>query len=85
MNDVAYGLWAGLGVDNTAEATAAEALYSDAAGKVAVIAKTARNAIIGFVVLAYAIYWAGWAKPKPLATKPRFSGRSSPNSSWVSS
>src|SRR5208282_3176956 len=32
MNDVSYGLWAGLGVDNTAEATAAGALYSDAAG-----------------------------------------------------
>ena len=27
MNDVSYGLWAGLGVDNTAEATAAGALY----------------------------------------------------------
>src|SRR5208337_4045786 len=39
MNDVSYGLWAGLGVDNTAEATAAGALYSDAAGKVAVLAK----------------------------------------------
>ena len=40
MNDVSYGLWAGLGIDNTAEATAAGALYSDAAGKVAVLAKT---------------------------------------------
>jgi len=36
MSDTSYGLWAGLGVDNTAEATAAGALYSDAAGKVAV-------------------------------------------------
>jgi len=58
MSDTSYGLWAGLGVDNTAEATAAGALYSDAAGKVAVLAKTARNAMIGFVVLGYAIYWA---------------------------
>ncbi len=58
MNDHAYGLWAGLAVDNTAEATAAGALYSDAAGKLAVLAKTTRNAMIGFVVLAYAIYWA---------------------------
>jgi uncharacterized integral membrane protein (TIGR00698 family) len=58
MNDATYGLWAGLGVDNTAEATAAGALYSDAAGKMAVLAKTCRNAMIGFVVLAYAIYWA---------------------------
>lgn len=58
LGDGAFGLWAGLGVDNTAEATATGALYSDAAGKVAVLAKTARNAMIGFVVLAYAIYWA---------------------------
>ncbi len=58
LSDRAYGLWAGLAVDNTAEATAAGALYSDAAGKFAVLAKTTRNATIGFVVLAYAIYWA---------------------------
>jgi uncharacterized integral membrane protein (TIGR00698 family) len=58
MSDHAYGLWAGLAVDNTAEATAAGALYSDAAGKYAVLAKTCRNALIGFVVLAYAIQWS---------------------------
>jgi uncharacterized integral membrane protein (TIGR00698 family) len=57
MSDHAYGLWAGLAVDNTAEATTAGALYSDAAGKYAVLAKTCRNALIGFVVLAYAIQW----------------------------
>ena len=51
---MSYGLWAGLGIDNTAEVTAAGALYSDAAGKIAVLAKTARNAMIGFVVLGYA-------------------------------
>lgn len=58
MSDHAYGLWAGLAVDNTAEAAAAGALYSDAAGKFAVLAKTCRNAMIGFVVLGYAIQWA---------------------------
>jgi uncharacterized integral membrane protein (TIGR00698 family) len=58
LNDHAYGLWVGLAVDNTAEATAAGALYSDAAGRFAVLAKTTRNATIGFVVLGYALYWA---------------------------
>jgi len=58
MSDRLYGLWAGTGVDNTAEAVAAGALYSDAAAKIAVLAKTTRNAMIGFVVLGYAIYWA---------------------------
>jgi uncharacterized integral membrane protein (TIGR00698 family) len=72
MNDVSYGLWAGLGVDNTAEATAAGALYSDAAGKVAVLAKTARNAMIGFVVLGYAIYWAGRGQADAVTNKAAF-------------
>src|SRR6185369_14737620 len=58
LTDRGYGLWAGLAVDNTAEASAAGALFSDAAGKVAVLAKTCRNAMIGFVVLGYALYWA---------------------------
>jgi uncharacterized integral membrane protein (TIGR00698 family) len=58
LSDQAFGLWAGLAVDNTAEATATGALYSDAAGKLAVLAKTTRNAMIGFVVLGYATYWA---------------------------
>jgi uncharacterized integral membrane protein (TIGR00698 family) len=58
MSDHAFGLWAGLAVDNTAEAVAAGALYSDAASKFAILAKTTRNATIGFVVLAYALYWA---------------------------
>ncbi len=57
MTDHAYGLWVGLAVDNTAEATAAGALYSEEAGRFAVLAKTTRNATIGFVVLGYALYW----------------------------
>jgi uncharacterized integral membrane protein (TIGR00698 family) len=72
LNDTAFGLWAGLGVDNTAEATATGALYSDAAGKVAVLAKTARNAMIGFVVLAYAIYWAKRGQASTVGSKTAF-------------
>jgi uncharacterized integral membrane protein (TIGR00698 family) len=69
MSDHAYGLWAGLAVDNTAEATAAGALYSDTAGKFAVLAKTCRNALIGFVVLGYAIQWARKGLASRAATK----------------
>src|SRR5262249_31326448 len=58
MSDHAYGLWVGLAVDNTAEATAAGALFSDTAGRFAVLAKTTRNATIGFVLLADALHWA---------------------------
>src|SRR5712671_2024230 len=72
MSDHAYGLWVGLAVDNTAEATAAGALYSDAAGKFAVLAKTARNATIGFVVLGYAFYWVRQHQGKAIANKTAF-------------
>ena len=72
MSDHAYGLWVGLAVDNTAEATAAGALYSDAAGKFAVLAKTARNATIGFVVLGYALYWVKQNQGRAIGNKAAF-------------
>jgi uncharacterized integral membrane protein (TIGR00698 family) len=72
MSDHAFGMWSGLAVDNTAEATAAGALYSDAAGKIAVLAKTTRNATIGFVVLGYAIYWAGRGQAQKVTDKAAF-------------
>jgi uncharacterized integral membrane protein (TIGR00698 family) len=72
LSDLSYGLWAGLGIDNTAEVTAAGALYSDSAAKVAVLAKTARNALIGFVVLGYAIYWARKDRTEGVGNKAAF-------------
>ncbi len=72
MSDHAFGLWAGLGVDNTAEATATGALYSDTAAKYAVLAKTTRNATIGFVVLGYAIYWASRGRAQTIENKAHF-------------
>src|ERR1700751_4873315 len=78
LSDHAYGLWAGLAVDNTAEATAAGALYSDAAGKIAVLAKTCRNALIGFIVLGYAIYWAQKGQAAEVQNKGAFLWRKFP-------
>ena len=78
MSDHAYGLWTGLAVDNTAEATAAGALYSDAAGKFAVLAKTCRNALIGFVVLGYALYWASRGQASTIGNKGAFLWRKFP-------
>jgi uncharacterized integral membrane protein (TIGR00698 family) len=72
LSDHAYGIWSGLAVDNTAEATAAGALYSDAAGKLAVLVKSTRNAMIGFVVLGYAIYWASQGQAKQVTNKAAF-------------
>jgi uncharacterized integral membrane protein (TIGR00698 family) len=78
LSDHAYGIWTGLAVDNTAEATAAGALYSDAAGKVAVLAKTCRNATIGFIVLGYAIYWASKGEAAEVKNKGAFLWRKFP-------
>ena len=72
MSDHAYGLWVGLAVDNTAESAAAGALYSDAAGKFAVLAKTTRNATLGFVVLGYALYWVRKDQGREIANKGAF-------------
>jgi uncharacterized integral membrane protein (TIGR00698 family) len=72
LSDHAYGVWTGLAVDNTAETAAAGALYSDAAGKVAVLTKTCRNALIGFVVLGYAIYWASKGQAAGIQNKAAF-------------
>lgn len=72
LSDRAYGVWTGLAVDNTAETAAAGALYSDAAGKVAVLVKTCRNAMIGFVVLGYAVYWASKGQAAGIQNKAAF-------------
>jgi uncharacterized integral membrane protein (TIGR00698 family) len=72
MSDHAFGMWAGLAVDNTAEATAAGALFSDAAAKTAVLAKTTRNAMIGFIVLGYAIYFASAGQARKVTNKAAF-------------
>ncbi len=45
LTDQTYGLWCGLAVDNTAEAIAAGALYSESAAKYAILAKTMRNQV----------------------------------------
>ena len=72
MSDQAFGVWAGLAVDNTAEASAAGAIYSDEAGKIAVLTKTTRNAMIGFVVLGFALYWASRGQAKEVKNKGLF-------------
>jgi uncharacterized membrane protein YadS len=59
-------------VDNTAEASAAGALFSEAAGKVAVLTKTTRNAMIGFVVLGFALYWASRGQATEVKNKGKF-------------
>lgn len=74
LTDREFGIWAGLAVDNTAETTATGYLYSDHAGKIAVLVKSTRNALIGFVVLGFALYWASRGQADEIApgAKARF-------------
>ena len=72
MGQQSYGIWTGLAVDNTAEATVTGALYGDLAGRIAILAKTARSSFIGFVVLGYAIYWASQGKAARVERKALF-------------
>jgi uncharacterized integral membrane protein (TIGR00698 family) len=72
MGQQAYGMWAGLAVDNTAESVVTGALYGQDAGKWAVLAKTARSSFIGFVVLGYAVYWASKGKAAVVENKALF-------------
>ncbi|BBX84315.1 hypothetical protein MAUB_21880 [Mycolicibacterium aubagnense] len=71
LTDHEFGLWAGLAVDNTAETTATGYLFSDEAGKIAVLVKSVRNALIGFVVLGFAIYWAARGEADAVASGVR--------------
>src|SRR6202008_788644 len=67
LSDYQFGLWAGLSVDNTAETTATGYLFSDHAGKIAVLVKSTRNALIGFVVLGFTLYWAARGEADEIA------------------
>ncbi len=71
LTDHEFGLWAGLAVDNTAETTATGYLFSEEAGKIAVLVKSVRNALIGFVVLGFAIYWAARGEAAAVASGVR--------------
>ena len=72
LSQESYGIWTGLAVDNTAEATVTGALYGDVAGRFAILAKTARSAFIGFVVLGYAVYWASKGQAPDVPNKALF-------------
>ncbi|SIE40868.1 Uncharacterised protein [Mycobacteroides abscessus subsp. abscessus] len=67
LSDYEFGLWAGLAVDNTAETVATGRLYSEHAGDIATVVKSTRNALIGFVVLGFALYWAARGEAETLA------------------
>ena len=72
MSDKLFGIWAGLAVDNTAEAVATGAIYSKAALAYTTLAKLCRNAMMGFVILGFAVYYARRGMARQITHKGRF-------------
>jgi uncharacterized integral membrane protein (TIGR00698 family) len=72
MSDRLFGIWAGLAVDNTAEAVATGAIYSKGALAYTTLAKLCRNALMGFVILGFAVYYARRGMAKEVTHKGRF-------------
>ena len=72
MSDKVFGIWAGLAVDNTAEAVATGAIYSKAALAYTTLAKLCRNALMGFVILGFAAYYARRGMAKAVTHKGLF-------------
>jgi uncharacterized integral membrane protein (TIGR00698 family) len=58
MSDHLFGVWAGLAVDNTAEAVATGAIFSETAARYATFVKMSRNALMAFVILGFSIVYA---------------------------
>jgi uncharacterized integral membrane protein (TIGR00698 family) len=72
MSDKAFGVWAGLAVDNTAEAVATGAIYSKAALAYTTLTKLCRNALMGFVILGFAMWYARRGMAQQVTNKGLF-------------
>lgn len=72
FSDPVFGFWAGLSVDNTAECVATGFAFSEGAGKVATIVKLSRNALMGLVILFYALWYARKGMTKEVTNKAAF-------------
>lgn len=72
LSDKFFGFWSGVSVDNTAETIATGFAFSDPAGKVATVVKLARNALMGLVILALALWYAQRGLTGEVRNKARF-------------
>ncbi len=72
LSDQFFGYWAGLSIDNTAETVATGFAYSQKAGEIATITKLTRNALMGFVILIYALVYARQGLTAEVSNKGAF-------------
>ncbi|WP_135854466.1 YeiH family protein [Halorussus salinus] len=59
LADRVFGVWAGLTMFSTGPVTAAGFAYSEVAGQWATVAKLTRNVLLGGLVVAYSVVYAG--------------------------
>ncbi|GAB6137444.1 YeiH family protein [Halanaerobaculum tunisiense] len=72
LSHQAFGFWSGLAVDNTAESLATGFAFSEQAGQIATITKLSRNALMGVVVLGFALYYAQQGVTEQVEHKGKF-------------
>lgn len=85
MNHVSFGMWAGLAIENTPQVIAAGAIYdqvtanpSETAKIAGTITKMCRNALVGFVILGFAVYYTRKGLGKEVKNKALFLWRKFP-------
>lgn len=69
-----FGIWAGLSMFSTGPVTAAGFAHSEVAGRWATVTKLARNSMLGFVAVAYAVRYAGRAEEAATGLRAVFDG-----------
>ncbi|NLJ26227.1 MAG: putative sulfate exporter family transporter [Firmicutes bacterium] len=72
MSDTVFGFWTGLSIDNTAEAVATGMAFSEKAAEIATVVKLSRNALMGFVILLFALIHARRGLTKEIENKGAF-------------
>jgi uncharacterized membrane protein YadS len=62
MDELFFGQWAGVAINDTAQVIAASFSVGPQAGEVATIVKLTRNALLGVVVVLLGLAYARWAR-----------------------
>jgi uncharacterized integral membrane protein (TIGR00698 family) len=65
MDDIAFGLWSGIAVNDTSQVVAASSAYSPAALEVATVVKLIRNAMMAPLLVLIAWQWASASGRQP--------------------
>jgi len=71
LDDTQFGIWAGIGVNDTSQVVATGFAYSDTAGETATIVKLVRNAFLGVILVGVALLSPDAEAPQRTGTRIR--------------